>query len=106
MSSTRRNFLGSAAANAAAFAILPGTIFASLPSDLAYFSESDEWDLSWPTRLTGKYRAVFDCTEPESGYGVWRANAWAAQYMSVLKAAPAEVTPAIVLRHAAIVLAM
>jgi hypothetical protein len=106
MSSTRRNFLGSAAANAAAFAILPGTIFASLPKDLAPVVESDEWDLAWPSKLSGKYRAVFDCTEPESGYGVWRANAWASQYKEVLKAAPADISPAIVLRHNAIILAM
>jgi len=106
MNSSRRNFLGAAAANAAALAVLPGTLFASLPRDLAPVAESDEWDLTWPARLSGKYRAVFDCTEPESGFGVWRANAWAGQNMSVLKAAPADVTPAIVLRHAAIVLAM
>ena len=106
MSPTRRDFLGSTAVNAAALAVLPGTLLASLPRDLAPGADSDEWDLSWPAKLTGKYRAVFDCTEPESGYGVWRANAWASQNMSVLKAAPADVTPAIVLRHNAIVLAM
>lgn len=105
MSSSRRNFLGTAATNAAAFAIMPGTIFASLPSDLTPV-ESDEWDLSWPSKLSGKHRAVFDCTEPESGYGVWRANAWASQYRDVMKAAPSDISPAIVLRHAAIVLAM
>jgi len=106
MSSSRRNFLGSAAANAAAFAIMPGTIFAALPNDLAPVIESDEWNLSWPSKLKGKYRAVFDCTEPESGYGLWRANAWFNQYRDVMKAAPAEISPVIVLRHNAIILAM
>jgi intracellular sulfur oxidation DsrE/DsrF family protein len=106
MSSSRRNFLGAAAANAAALAIMPGTVFASLPSDLAPVVESDEWDLSWPAKLSGKYRAVFDCSEPESGYGVWRASAWAGQYKEVMKAAPGEISPAIILRHAAIILAM
>lgn len=106
MSLTRRDFLGSSAVSAAALAALPKTLFASLPADLVPAAESDEWDLAWPAKLNGKYRAVFDCTEPESGYGVWRANAWAAQNLSVMKAAPADVTPAIVLRHHAIVLAM
>ena len=104
---TRRDFLGSSAVSAAAFATLPAALLASLPNDLAPSPlEEDEWDLTWPARLSGKHRAVFDCTEPESGYGVWRANAWARQNLSVMKAAPAEVTPAIVLRHNAIVLAM
>ena len=106
MSPSRRDFLGSSAVSAAALAGFPPALFASLPSDLAPITESEDWNLSWPARLTGKYRAVFDCTEPESGYGVWRASAWAGQYRDVLKAAPAEISPVIVLRHAAIVLAM
>lgn len=106
MSTNRRHFLGAAAANAAAIAVLPRTIFAEFPRDHAVDVQSDEWDLSWTSKLSGKYRAVFDCAEPESGFGVWRAAAWAGQTMSVLKAAPAEVTPAIVLRHRAIILAM
>ena len=103
---SRRNFLGTSAVSAAALAALPKTLFASIPADLVPGVESDEWDLAWPAKLSGKYRAVFDCTEPESGYGVWRANAWASQNLTVMKAAPADVTPAIVLRHNAIVLAM
>jgi len=106
MNPTRRLFLESAAANAAAFAILPGTILAGLPRDLAPPVSSNEWDLSWGDKLTGKYRACFDCADVESGYGVWRASAWASQTRDVLKAAPAEISPVIVLRHNAIVLAM
>ena len=75
MSTNRRHFLEAAAVNAAAFAVLPRTLFAAPPSDLAVPAATDEWDLSWPAKLTGKHRAVFDCTDPESGYGVWRASA-------------------------------
>lgn len=106
MSQNRRAFLGSAAANAAALAVLPGTLFAALPADIAHSVTSDDWDLSWVDRLKGKHKALFDNTEPESGYGVWRASAWARQYMDVMKAAPADLSPIIVLRHNAIVLAM
>lgn len=105
MSHNRRTFLGAAAANAAAFAMLPGDLFAMTSAAHAGVS-SDEWDVSWASRLKGKHRAVFDNTEPESGYGVWRANAWAGQYRKVLNAKPEDVTPIIVLRHNAIVLAM
>lgn len=105
MTATRRDFLGSAAVSAAALAIFPGTAFAA-PADLAALARAGEWDLSWANRVTAKHRACFDCTETESGYGVWRANAWAGQYAAVLGAAPADISTVIVLRHNAIVLAM
>lgn len=105
MSFNRRTFLGAAAVNAAALS-LPSDLFAGVPSQPAFDASSEEWDLSWRSRLNGKYKAVFDNAEVESGYGVWRAAAWARQYRDVVKAAPAEITPAIVLRHNAIVLAM
>jgi hypothetical protein len=98
----RRKFIGVAAA----MAVLPKSTLSALPSDLAGGVTSDTWDLSWTDRLKGKYRAVFDNAEVESGYGVWRAASWARQYMDVLKASPADVTPAVILRHNAIVLAM
>ncbi len=106
MSLSRRDFLGSTAANAAAFAVVPGALLASIPHDLGTVAQSDEWNVTWPSRLSGKYRSVFDCTEPESGYGVWRASAWTRQNMDVFKVPAAQVTPAIVLRHNAIILAM
>lgn len=67
---------------------------------------SEEWDLAWPSRLSGKRRAVFDAAEIESGFGVFRASAWAHQCVEVLRAAPADVSPVIVLRGHAVVLAM
>jgi hypothetical protein len=103
---SRRDFLSSSAANAAAFAVFPGAVLSSLPGDLAPVAASDEWNVAWPAKLAGKYKAVFDCTEPEMGYGVWRAASWARQYMDVMKATPAQVSPAIILRHNAIILAM
>lgn len=106
MNTNRRNFLGAAAVNAATLAVLPRTLFAALPSDLTVRTGTDEWNLSWPSKLSGKHRAVFDCSDPESGYGVWRASGWARQYMDVMKAPAADVSTAIVLRHNAIVLAM
>jgi len=106
MSFNRRTFLGAAAANAAAFASFPGAAMANVPNDLTPPLSSDEWDIVWPSKLTGKYKAVFDNTEPESGYGVWRAAAWAGQYMDVMKAAPSELSPVVILRHNAIILAM
>ena len=81
-------------------------MFAEMPADLAHSVSSEPWDLTWVDRLKGKHKAVFDNTDIESGYGVWRAAAWAGQYMDVMKAAPADLSPVVVLRHNAIVLAM
>lgn len=64
------------------------------------------WDLSWTNKLKGKkYKACMDCTEVESGYGVWRASFWESQYQQTLGAKPAEIATVLVLRHNAIVLA-
>ena len=106
MNTTRRGFLGSAAANAAALTILPGSAFAHLPSDLNPARDSDDWSVAWANKLTGKHKALFDMTEPESGFGVWRAAAWNKQYRDVMKAAPADLSTVLILRHNAVILAM
>jgi len=67
---------------------------------------AEDWDVTWADRIRGKYRAVFDVPEIDSGYGVWRASLWAQQYMEVLKAAPQDLSSVVVLRHKGIALAM
>ena len=62
--------------------------------------------MSWVNRLTGKYRAIFDVPEIDSGYGVWRASIWGKQYQEVLGAKPNELSAVLVLRHTGIQLAM
>jgi hypothetical protein len=67
---------------------------------------AEEFDLTWVDRVKGKYRAVFDVPEIDSGYGVWRASIWGKQYMEILKVPPTELTPVLVMRHHGIALAM
>ena len=81
MTVNRRTFLGAAAVNAAALASMPGSLLANVPRDITASYSSDDWDVSWPSKLNGKHKAVFDNAEVESGYGVWRAAAWARQHM-------------------------
>jgi hypothetical protein len=69
-------------------------------------ASAEDWDLRWVNRVTGKYRAIFDVPEIDSGYGVWRASLWVQQYMDVLKAGPRDCSPVLVLRHHGIALAM
>jgi hypothetical protein len=106
MTLSRRKFFGAAAANAAVIAAMPGALLANIPADLAHEVSTEDWDTTWSGKLNGKYKAVFDNTEPESGYGVWRAAAWAKQYMDVRKATAADLSPIVILRHNAIILAM
>lgn len=107
MHSSRRDFVQHVAAGAVGITGLAG-LELSLPSDLraTTTAQSPAWDISWTTRLKGKHKACFDCTEPESGYGVWRASAWAGQYMDVMKVTAADLSPVVILRHNAIILAL
>ena len=72
MSTNRREFLEHAT-SAALFGVMPLALTPTAAA-AAGLGGSDEWDVSWATRLTGKHKAVFDCPEVESGYGVWRAS--------------------------------
>lgn len=105
MSTNRREFLqrtaGAALLGAVPFSLTPTAAALVAPS-----ATSDEWDVTWGNRLTGKHKAVFDVPEVESGYGVWRASIWARQYIDVLGAKPNELSTALILRHNGIVLAM
>ena len=106
MSLDRRDFVGRVAAGAL-FAGLPLPIDASIRVlDRGRAASAEEWDLSWVKRITGKYRAIFDVPEIDSGYGVWRASIWSKQYQDVLGAKPNELSPVLVLRHNGIQLAM
>jgi hypothetical protein len=107
MSTNRREFLEHAA-GAALFGVVPLSLAptARAMSSSVGTAASDEWDLTWANRLTGKHKAVFDCPEVESGYGVWRASIWAKQYQDVLGAKPNDISSAVILRHNGIVLAM
>jgi hypothetical protein len=105
MSTTRREFVTRMAATA-----VVGSLPLSLdPTALGAMTvpgkAPEKWDVSWPGRLTGKYKAVFDVPEIDSGYGVWRATIWTKQYMDTLGVAAKDLSPVLVLRHTAIFLA-
>ena len=107
MTTTRRGFIGAAAANAAMFAGLPASLLAAMPEEsIPFGAEAVEWDMTWVDRLKGKHKAVFDMTEPDDGVGVLRTAFWTNQYIDVMKAAPADMSPIMILRHNAIILAM
>jgi hypothetical protein len=112
MDTTRRDFLGKVAANAAVLGAIPLSLDLSSLSLTATAAaavapqQGEKWDVTWVNRLTGKHKALFDVPEIESGYGVWRATIWQKQYQDVLGVQPKDMSAAVVLRHNGIVLAM
>src|SRR5215208_4060210 len=100
MDTTRRDFLGKVAVNAAILGAMPlslelsSTAFAATTASPT--AQGEKWDVSWPARLTGKHKAIFDVPEVDSGYGVLRASIWAKQYNEVLGIAPKDMSAAVV----------
>ena len=105
MDTTRRDFLGKVAVNAAALGAMPLSLDFASPA-LSAPAQGEKWDLSWTSKLTGKHKAIFDVPEVDSGYGVWRATIWGRQYQDVLGVAPDDMSAVVVLRHNGIALAM
>src|SRR5690242_2937057 len=109
MSHDRRAFLGRLAALAGTGAVA-GALPLSLDARRALAEPAPQpgqkWDVSWTNRLKGRYRAVFDVAQIDSGYGVWRASVWEMQYAQVLGVSPADMSAVIVLRADGLPLAM
>jgi hypothetical protein len=105
MSHDRRRFLrllGGTSALAAAG--LPRSLSAAEPAHPVAADET--WDMSWVDRVRGKFRAVFDSPELSEGAGLFRAIMWCNQYKDVYATARTEMSPVLVIRHAAIPLVM
>ena len=112
MSTPRRRFLGwlgAGGAFAAAGAPIPHLAAASRRSDVdadALVPVSATWNMAWVDGIKGKYRAVFDSPEVSEGAGLFRACLWRDQHKEVYGTAREEMSPVLVIRHAAIPLAM
>lgn len=106
MDASRREFLGQMTAGAAAYSAVPFALALTSSSAEGSSQPAGEFDLSWANRITGKHKAVFDCAEIESGYGVWRASAYAGQYQQFMGAAPTDFSTVVILRSHAVALAM
>jgi hypothetical protein len=107
MGTNRREFIERLSATAVLGAF-PTAAFASVGEPaLRSPATAESWDFSWTAALKGKkHRALFDCTDVESGYGVWRASIWENQYREALGAKASDIKTVLVLRHKAVVLAL
>jgi len=107
MSQNRREFIERlTAASVLAGVPFSADVVRALALTSPTVSRAEDFDLSWTKRVTGKYRAVMDVPEIDSGYGVWRASIWMGDYMNHLKATPKECSSVLVMRHNGIALAM
>ena len=99
----RRGFLGGIAAVAAA-AGLSGALPSRLGAENGSGERTSDPALdAWFGRITGKHRIIFDAPEPNSGM----AAIWPRVYLNTMQATyPGTATAVIILRHAAIPLAM
>ena len=99
MSQDRREFLGTLMAAGLAPGVMGSTLSGDRPNGAV---QSAPFDLTWPNKITGKYRAVFDSVEISMGLGLIRALIWIKDYADMYGAKPAEMSPVVVLRHNAI----
>ena len=105
MTTNRREFIERLGATAMLGALPVGALHPLMNATESIVPTVEDWDLSWTNALKGrKHKAIFDNTEVESGYGVWRASIWENQYHEVLKAKPTDTKTVLILRHNAVVL--
>jgi hypothetical protein len=60
------------------------------------------WDVSWPGKITGAHRAVFDVPEVSAGLGLVRTLVWFKDYAEVYSPKAVDMNGVVVLRHNAI----
>jgi hypothetical protein len=108
MPPSRRDFIQTVGQTLGASAVIYGGVPLSTISVTVHSRQpaASPFDLTWPTKLHGTHRAVFDVPAIDSGFGVWRASLWEAQYAEFLGVTPADMSSVIVIRAKAIILAM
>lgn len=68
--------------------------------------EKQTWDMSWTDRVTGKHRQVFDAPEIEEGTVFHQTRAFLQGFTDVYNATDADCSAVMVIRHAAIPMAV
>jgi hypothetical protein len=101
MSTGRRSFLRGLAALTAGGASLGTRLLQGQGR-----ATSEQWDVSWRDRLTGKFRAVFDSPDFNGGDAVWRAATWKSEVAEVFGPSPDDMQAVVVIRHKAISMIM
>ena len=99
----RRGFLGRLAAGAVAIAA-GGLVTKGSAQPVS--SANSPWDDSWMTRIKGKHRQIFDAMDVNSGFPLAMAYFWMQTNHDAYNLKISELSAVVVLRHAAVVMAM
>lgn len=102
---TGAGVLSACATGAAAVSTAPAAAGSVSSGNLAAGAPSTEWDMSWTKRL-GKYKTAYDSPEIYSGAALAYAQASTAGYQAAIRPKKGEVTPVLILRHAASVMVL
>ena len=113
MSTPRRDFLGWIGASAIAGSA-PAMVLGAPPIGASPLTphrrlphaSSNGWDMSWVSRIRGRYRAVFDAPQLSEGDPILRAVVWGRQYQEVFGTELRNTARVLVLRHHGIHFAM
>ena len=107
MSTARRDFLGWIGATAIAGSAPAMLVGAPVPRPLSPLAaQPNGWDMSWVSRIRGRYRAVFDAPALSEGDPILRAVVWGKQYQEVFGTELRNTARVLVLRHLGIDFAM
>jgi hypothetical protein len=104
----RRGFLGRLLGGAAALAgggLVARDLAAqqpAAPQGAGARPASDAYDMSWVERVKGAHRQVFDAPEIAGGTILHQARVWMSGFAEVYGAKDADMSPVLVIRHAAI----
>ncbi len=98
----RRDFLRQASLLAAG-SLAAGSIGAGeLAAQAAAAPAQGTWDMSWTSRVTGRYKMCFDAPEVSDGVCLHQARSFLAGYSAAYGLSDADLSAVLVIRHAAV----
>jgi intracellular sulfur oxidation DsrE/DsrF family protein len=104
LSTHRRGFLGRVAAGAAAVGL--GSVVSPVAAVAESTSAADPAFEAWLNKITGKHKSMYDAPEVNDGFGFIWARVWLNTCNGTYGLTDADNSAAIVLRHAAAMLAV
>lgn len=97
----RREFLRQASLIAAG-SVAAGAVAADVLHAQAAPQAKSNYDMSWASRVTGKYRMAFDAPEVKDGIALHQVRSFLAGYTTVFGLADTELSAVLIIRHAAV----
>lgn len=97
----RREFLRQASLIAAG-SVAAGAVAADLLEAQSAPQAKSTYDMSWASRVTGKYRMAFDAPDVKDGIALHQVRSFLAGYTTVFGLADTDLSAVLIIRHAAV----